>query len=51
MRNQALISKLLDVNVAVDNKDADLTYINRVALLNEHLITIVLGRLHTVTAD
>ena len=51
MRDQALVAKLFDVNVAVDNEDTDLSDINRVALLNKHLVPGVISRLHTVTAN
>ena len=50
MRNQALVAKLLDVNVTVHNEEADLANIDGIALLNEYLVTVVIGRLHTVTA-
>ena len=41
MRNQALVVKLLDVNVTVHNEDADLANIDSITLLNENLVTVV----------
>ena len=51
MRDQALVTKFLDVYVTVDNEDTDLTDIDRVALFNEDLVAIVISGLHAVTAD
>ena len=51
MRDQAVIAEFLDVNVTVDNEDANLADINGITLFNEYLITVVIGRLHTITAN
>ena len=40
IRDQALATKLLDIYVAIDNEDSDLTNVNSVALLNKHLVTV-----------
>ena len=51
MRDQALVTKLLDVYVTVDNEDANLADINGITLFNEYLVSIVVSGLHAVTAD
>ena len=51
MGYQALVSKLLDVYVTVDNEDADLANVDGVALLNEYFVPVVVCRLHAVTAN
>ena len=51
MRDQALVTKLLDVDITVYNEDTNLSDIDRVALISKHLVTVVLCRLHTVTAN
>ena len=43
MRDQALITKFIDVDVAVNNEDANLTNIDSITHLNEYLIPIVRG--------
>ena len=48
MRDQALVAKL---NIAVDNEDSDLANLDGVALFNKDLVPIVIGGLHTVTAN
>jgi len=44
MRDQAPVTKLLDVDVAVNNKDTDLADINRIPPFNEDLVSIVMGK-------
>lgn len=51
MRYKALASKLLDIGITIDNEDTYLADINRAAFFNEDLVTVVIGRLHTVAAD
>ena len=51
MRDQALVTKLFDIYVAVDNEDANLANLDGVALLNEYLVAVVVCRLHAVTAN
>ena len=48
---QALVAKLLDIGITIDDEDTYLANINRVAFFNEDLVTVVIGRLHTVAAD
>jgi hypothetical protein len=38
MRDQALVTKLLDVNVAVDNENTNLANVDSVALFNKDLV-------------
>ena len=47
----ALVTKRLDINVTVDNEDSDFANLDGVTLLNEYLITVVVCRIHTVTAN
>ena len=43
MRDQALVAKLLDVNVAVDNENANLANVDGVAFLNEYLYILCIS--------
>ena len=51
MRDQTAVAALLDEDLTVDNENADLTGIDGVAFFNKHLVPVVVGRLHAVTAD
>ena len=46
VRNQALVAKLLDVNLTVDNKNTNLPHMDGIALFNEDFVPVVIGRLH-----
>ena len=51
MRDQATVAALLDEDLAVDNVDTDLADIDGVALFNKNLVSVMVSRLHAVTAD
>ena len=51
MRDQATVAALFDEDLAVDNENADLTDIDGVAFFNKHLVSVMVGRFHAVTAD
>lgn len=51
MRDQAAVPALLDEDLAVDNENTDLTDIDGVAFFNKHLVSVMVGRFHAVTAD
>ena len=51
MRDQALVAQFFNKHITIDDKNTDLSLVNRILLHNEYLVTIVKSRLHTVTAD
>lgn len=51
MRDQALVAQLLNICVAVNNEDADVTFFECIIFHNKDAITAVECWLHTVTGD
>lgn len=40
-----------NIGITIENEDTDLANIYGITLFYKHLVTVVIGRLHTVTAD